>query len=181
MTPPRDTASEAPPTAVLATGRLILRRFVLADAPFILELLNDAAWLEFIGDKGVRTLDDAGDYLRKGPLAMYERHGFGLWLVELKDGKVAIGMCGLIKRDSLDDVDIGFAYLPAYRAQGYAHEAAAAVLAHGRDAFHLKRIVAITSPANVKSAALLEKLGMQFAKTVKLALADEVRLYAADF
>jgi RimJ/RimL family protein N-acetyltransferase len=181
VTPPRDAAPGTTPIAILTTERLILRRFTVADAPFILELLNDPAWLEFIGDKGVRTLDDARGYLRKGPIAMYERHGFGLWLVELRDGHVAIGMCGLIKRDSLDDVDLGFAFLPAYRARGYAHEAAAAVLAHGRDGFELGRIVAITSPGNAKSAALLEKLGMKFEKTVKLAPDDEVRLYAADF
>ena len=167
---------------VLATDRLILRRFTVADAPFILVLLNDPAWLEFIGDKGVRTLDDARDYLRNGPIAMYEREGFGLYLTELKGSHIPIGMCGLIKRDSLADVDIGFAFLPAFRTQGYAHEAAAAVLAHGQNAFGLKRIVAITSPANARSAALLEKLGMKPEKAVKLEGHDhEVRLYASDF
>jgi RimJ/RimL family protein N-acetyltransferase len=167
---------------VLATDRLILRRFTVADDRFILELLNDPAWLEFIGDKGVRTLEDARDYLRRGPIAMYERHGFGLYLTELKRTRIPIGMCGLIKRDSLDDVDIGFAFLPVYRTQGYAHESAAAVLAYGQHNFGLQRIVAITSLANVRSAGLLEKLGMKPEKAVKLdGHDDEVMLYASNF
>ena len=170
------------PQVVLATDRLILRRFTVADDRFILELLNDPAWLEFIGDKGVRTLEDARKYLRNGPIAMYERDGFGLYLTELKGSRIPIGMCGLIKRDSLADVDIGFAFLPAFRTRGYAHEAAAAVLAHGQNAIGLKRIVAIASPANAKSAGLLEKLGMKPEKAVKLDGHDhEVVLYASDF
>lgn len=182
----RDMATEAAPDAlpaiVLETEWLILRRFTVADDQFILELLNDPAWIEFIGDKGVRTLEDAGGYLRRGPIAMYEREGFGLYLVELKGSHIPIGMCGLIKRDSLEDVDLGFAFLPAYRAEGYGYESAAAVLALGRDHFALKRIVAITSPDNVASGALLEKLGMKLEKTVKLqGDDDEVSLYASNF
>ncbi len=175
----RDAARAIEGGVVLVTERLVVRRLTLDDAPFIVELLNDPAWLRFIGDKGVRTQDDARDYLRKGPLAMYEREGFGLYLVERKDGRIPIGMCGLIKRDSLEDVDLGFAYLPVHRAQGYAFEAAAAVLAHGRRDFGLRRIVAITSPDNERSAALLEKLGMTLEKTVKLAADHDVRLYAS--
>jgi RimJ/RimL family protein N-acetyltransferase len=174
-------ARDAPasPAIVLETARLRLRRLTEEDAPFIFELLNDPAWLKFIGDKGVRTLDAARDYLRKGPIAMYERHGFGLYLAELKMGRVPIGMCGLIKRDSLADVDIGFALLPAYRTQGYAHEAAAAVLAHGQRDFALKRIVAIVSPDNEYSIRLLDRLGLKFERMVRLAAdAEEVRLHA---
>ena len=175
-------ARDAPesPAIVLTTDRLVLRHLTLDDDAFIVALLNDPGWLRFIGDKGVRTREDARNYLAKGPLAMYERHGFGLYLVELADGQVPIGMCGLIKRDTLDDVDIGYAFLPAFRAQGYAHEAASAVLAYGKRRFGLTRIVAITSPDNAGSARLLEKLGMTLEKTVTLAGADhEVRLYAS--
>ena len=166
---------------VLETERLILRRLTVDDNAFIFELLNDPAWLRFIGDKGVRTHEDARDYIRKGPMAMYERVGFGLFLTERKADGIPIGLCGLIKRDSLDDVDLGFAFLPEFRKKGYAHESASATLAYGKDAFGLKRIVAIASPDNARSTLLLEKLGMKFLKTVKLAGDDdEVSLYAFD-
>ncbi len=171
----------ASPANVLETDRLTVRRLDVGDAAFILQLLNDPLWLRFIGDKGVRTLDDARNYLRKGPLAMYEREGFGLFLTARKEDGAAIGMCGLIKRDSLDDVDIGFAFLPEFRAQGYALESASAMLAYGKDVFGLKRIVAIVSPDNERSARLLMKLGMTFEKSVKLTVDDEVSLYALEF
>jgi len=109
-----EARATAAPHVVLATDRLILRWLTLDDAPFILVLLNDPSWLRFIGDKGVRTLDEARDYLRQGPIAMYERAGFGLYLTELKAGGIPIGLCGLIKRESLEDVDIGFAFLPQF-------------------------------------------------------------------
>ena len=113
---------------------------------------------------------------------MYERAGFGLYLTELKAGGIPIGLCGLIKRESLEDVDIGFAFLPQFQGQGYAHESAAAVLTHGQRNFGMQRIVAITSPDNGRSAGLLEKLGMKLEKTVKLdGRDDEVWLYASDF
>ena len=169
----------APPSLVLETDRLRLRRLALDDDAFIVELLNDPSWLRFIGDKGVHTLEDARNYLRKGPLAMYERHGFGLYLVERKEDSIPIGMCGLIKRDSLDDVDLGFAFLPKFRVNGYAFEAASAVLAHGKADFALKRIVAIASPDNLRSIRLLDRLGLKFEKRVRLAAdADELRLHA---
>lgn len=165
---------------VLETERLVLRRLVAEDAPFILELLNDPSWLRFIGDKGVRTLDDARAYIRNGPGDMYTRLGHGLYLAELKDGGIPIGLCGLIKRDTLENVDIGFAFLPLYRARGYAHEAASATLAYARNTLGLKRIVAITSPDNQASARLLEKIGLRFEGMVRLAgSSDEVRLFGS--
>lgn len=165
---------------VLETERLILRRFTVGDDAFILELLTDPAWLRFIGDKGVKTLSDARDYLLKGPVDMYERLGFGAYLTERKSDGVPMGLCGLIKRDALDDVDLGFAFLPPFRAMGYAYEAASAVMAYGKKAFGLTRIVAITSPENVVSARLLEKLGFVYEKMVSLGEGGpEVRLFAA--
>ncbi len=165
---------------VIGTERLILRRLTVEDGEFILELLNDPAWLRFIGDKGVRTLADARDYILKSPVAMYERLGFGLYLTELKSEGVPVGICGLIKRDSLEDVDIGFAFLPEFWGKGYAYESAAAVMAYGKSTFGLKRIVAITTPDNVSSAKLLEKLGFNFERMVKLSDdSAEVRLFAA--
>ncbi|MGA9853755.1 MAG: GNAT family N-acetyltransferase [Gammaproteobacteria bacterium] len=152
---------------VLETQRLILRRLVLEDAPFILELVNDAAWLQYIGDKHVQTLEDARSYIRKGPLDMYARLGFGLYMVTLKTG-IRIGMCGLIKRDDLQDVDLGFALLARYRGRGYAQEAAAAVLNYGRNTLDLKRVVAITNPDNQRSIMVLESIGFAYEQTLVL-------------
>ena len=166
----RQPAGTAPAGAaeILATDRLRLRLLTLDDAPFILKLVNEPSWLEFIGDKGVRSEDDARAYLAQGPLDMYAKLGFGLYLVELKDGATPIGICGLIKRESLADVDIGFAYLPEFQGKGYGHEAARAVLAHARNDFKLKRIVAITSPRNRSSIRLLTKLGMTLEEELDL-------------
>ena len=166
---------------VLETERLVLRRLTAEDAAFILELLNDPAWIRLIGDRGVRTLEAAREYISNNLLAMYERHGFGLYLTELKGEGVPVGICGLIKRDSLEDVDVGFAFLPGFRGRGYGYESAAAVLEYGRRAFGLKRIVDITSPDNELSARLLEKLGFNFERTVRLSGDDEeVCLFASE-
>ena len=163
---------------VCETARLVLRKLDANDAAFILELLIDSDWLRYIGDKGVRNLDDARAYVQNGPIAMYARHGFGLWCVELKSDRTPIGMCGLIKRDTLPDVDIGFAFLPQYRSRGYAREAAQATLAHGRDAIGLKRIVAITSADNDASGRLLQAIGLSFECLYQLpAETPPVRLY----
>jgi RimJ/RimL family protein N-acetyltransferase len=151
------------------------------DAEFILELLNEPSFLRFIGDKGVRTLDDARNYILNGPVDMYNRLGFGLYLTELKEGAVPIGICGLIKRDSLEDVDIGFAFLPKFWSKGYAYEAANAVMTYGKTVLGINRIVAITSPDNYASGRLLEKLGLRFERMIHLSQdAAEVRLFASD-
>jgi RimJ/RimL family protein N-acetyltransferase len=166
---------------VLETDRLNLRWLSTDDAEFILEILNEPSFLRFIGDKGVRTLDDARDYILNGPVDMYNRLGFGLYLTELKDGGVPIGICGLLKRDGLEDVDIGFAFLPKFWARGYAYESAAAVMAYGKTVLGLNRIVAITSPDNYASGRLLEKLGLRFERIIHLLNdASEVRLFASD-
>jgi ribosomal-protein-alanine N-acetyltransferase len=153
---------------VIQTRRLALRRLELNDADFILELLNEAAFLQFIGDKGVRTLDDACGYLRKGPMDSYERHGFGLYAVCLRDG-TRTGICGLVRRDGLADVDVGFAFLSRHRLNGYAVESAAAILEYAKRVVGLQRVVAITSPENVGSIAVLERIGLQFEKMVRVA------------
>jgi RimJ/RimL family protein N-acetyltransferase len=165
---------------VLETARLLLRRISVDDAAFILELLNEPSFLQFVGDKGVRTLDDARDYIRKGPIASYERFGFGLYLTLLKDAGVPIGICGLVKRESLMDADIGFAFMPAFWSQGYAFEAASAVMAHARRVCGLQRLVAIASPGNAASVKLLEKLGLTFERMVTLSEDGvELTLHAA--
>lgn len=147
------------------TARLSIRHLGAGDEPFILELLNDPDFLKNIGDRNVRNLEDAAAYILKGPAASYEKHGFGLFHVGLKDSGTSIGICGLLKRDSLEDVDIGFAYLKPYRGKGYALEAAQALLEFGWN-LGLKRIVAITAPHNEPSMRLLGKLGMKFERTI---------------
>jgi [ribosomal protein S5]-alanine N-acetyltransferase len=166
---------------VLRTARLRVRHLHIEDAPFILQLVNERSWLRFIGDKGVRTLDDARDYLRNGPLAMYERFGYGLYLLELEADGSPIGMCGLLKRDTLPDADIGFALLPHFWGQGYAFEAAAAVLDFGRRRFDLQRVLAITSLDNDNSIRLLQKLGLQFERLLELVPGNTVKLFAIRF
>jgi len=164
---------------VLETERLLVRWLTLGDAAFILELVNEPAWLQFIGDRGVRTLDDARTYLASGPLAMYARAGFGLFAVERKSDRALIGICGLLTRDTLADVDLGFALLARFQRQGFAREAAAATLAHAKNVLGLKRIVAITSPENHRSIALLESLGFAFEKIIRLVEnCPETKLFA---
>jgi RimJ/RimL family protein N-acetyltransferase len=166
--------------ALIETERLALRLFTPEDAGFILELLNDAAFLQHIGDKGVRTLDDACAYIETGPPATYAREGFGLYAVERREDGQTIGMCGLLKRDALEDPDVGFAFLQRFRSQGYAYEATAAVLGHARSTRGLTRILAITSPGNAASIQLLEKLGFRFQRRQLLSADDEVNVFASD-
>ena len=154
------------------TDRLVLRRFTLEDDDFTMQLVNDPEWIRNIGNRNIRTLEDARTYLARGPLAQYERLGFGLYLVALKASGEPIGMCGLVKRDGLDDVDIGFAFLPAWRGQGFAEESARAVLAHARE-LGFDRVVAIVSPGNDPSIRLLRKIGMRAAGAVRLPTGDE--------
>ncbi len=170
------------PVIVLETDRLVLRRLTLNDAPFIVELLNEPSFLRFIGDRGVKTLQDARQYLLKGPIASYRQFGFGLNLVFLKASGDPIGMCGLLKRETLEDPDVGFAFRPGYWRKGYAFESASAVLDHGRSTFGLKRIVAITSPDNVASIKVLERAGLKFEALIRLGDDPrEVKLFGVDF
>jgi RimJ/RimL family protein N-acetyltransferase len=164
-------------TAILITPRLELCELTLGDDVFILKLLNEEGFLRYIGDKGVRTLADAREYLSKGPIDSYRRNGFGLYRVNLRNGE-PIGMCGLVKRDSLPDVDVGFAFLSAHWSRGYAVESAAAVLAYGKEHLGLKRIVAITAPGNTGSIAVLTKIGLRFERMIRLSDgAEDVRLF----
>src|SRR3954468_25026348 len=125
---------------VLETDRLIVRWLTPEDAEFILRLVNEPSWLRVIGDNGIRTIEGARAYILKGPVEMYSRLGFGLYLVELKEEGVSIGICGLIKRGSLEDVDIGFAFLPKFWGKGYAYESASAVMAYGKRIFGLTHL-----------------------------------------
>jgi ribosomal-protein-alanine N-acetyltransferase len=171
------------PAPVVLTPRLAIRAFTLDDAAFIVELLNDPGWLKNIGDRGVRTLYDARRYLSDGPIAAGARQGFALWAVLRRDGPggMPIGMCGLVRRDGLEHVDLGYAFLPAGRGQGFAREAAAAVLKHGFEHLGLRRIVAITAVDNAASGRVLEAIGMRFEQRLRVpGHADDSLLYAAD-
>jgi RimJ/RimL family protein N-acetyltransferase len=166
---------------VLETERLILRKLSSDDAEFILKLLNEPSFLHYIGDKGVRNLDDARQYILDGPMDSYERNGFGLYLVALKGEGQPIGISGLVKRPALTDADIGFAFLPAYWSKGYALESASAVMTYGREVLELNRVLAITSPDNEVSAKLLGKIGLRFERMVRLSEdGPEIKLFTSD-
>ena len=150
---------------VLETERLILREFTLADANFIIELVNSPGWLRFIGDRNIKIEEQAKEYLRNGPLKSYEVNGFGLSMVELKTGGTPIGMCGIIKRDTLEKPDIGFAFLPEFEGKGLAFEIASATLAYANDILKIPVVFAITIPGNIRSIRLLEKMGFKYSNT----------------
>ena len=162
---------------VLETERLVLRHFTLDDADFILELVNEPGWKKYIGDRGISTLDDARNYIDTVPLASYSKHGFGLWAVDLKHDGSPVGMCGLIKRDTLEDIDLGFALLARFEGRGYAREAANATLAYARDRLGLSRVVAITTQDNDRSGILLERTGMSYEGPISQG-GETLRLYA---
>ncbi len=167
---------------VLETERLLLRRITVDDAHFILALLNEPSFLRYIGDKKVRNLEDARQYILNGPVASYERNAFGLYLVELRESHTPVGMCGLIKREELPDPDIGFALLPRFWNKGFAFEAAAAVLKEVRERLRLQRILAITSPDNEASIKVLQRLGLRFVSVIKLSEdREQVKLFTRNY
>jgi len=172
--------SSEPGLAILAeleTPRLILRRLEFADAPFVVKLLNEPSFIENIGDRGVRSIEDAHRYMREGQMAMYDKFGFGLWHTATRDG-VPAGLCGLLKRDILPDVDVGYAFLPQFWGQGLAYEAAAATLRHGASKFGLRRVIGVVSAGNAGSIRVLEKLGLSFERMIVMQEGrPPVRLY----
>ena len=151
--------------STLQTDRLILRQFELSDSKFIIELVNSPGWIEFIGDRNIKTEEAAVHYRQNGPIKSYKENGFGLSMVEKKDG-TPIGMCGILKRDSLDNPDIGFAFLPEFMGLGYAFEIAKATISYAKDNLKVKTILAITVPANQRSIQLLERIGLRFSRII---------------
>jgi RimJ/RimL family protein N-acetyltransferase len=162
---------------VCETSRLIIRQFTIDDASFIFRLLNSPMWLTYIGDRHIRGLNDARNYLVNGPLVSYDRYGFGLYLVALKDDNTPIGMTGLIKRNGLEEVDLGFAFLPEYTGRGYAYEAANAVMNYALSSLKLTRVAAITTEKNEHAISLLNKIGMHHEKMVQLPGNDTQFMY----
>jgi RimJ/RimL family protein N-acetyltransferase len=166
---------------IVRTERLRLRTAPPEDTVFYHALVNDPAFIEHIGDRGIRTLDDARQALQAGPVAMQEARGHSLYVVELNACGTPVGMCGLIKRDTLDEIDIGYAYLPDWRGQGYAYEAARAVLDYA-PTIGIRKLVAIVSPNNQASNGLLRKLGLEFVEFRHLVPGDAgSNLYSIDF
>ena len=145
---------------VIQTERLVLRHLEEGDASFMYKLFNEPSWIKFIGDRNILTVEDALIHMKEKYISSYKENGFGLYLVEIKTSKIPIGVCGLIKRPALENVDIGFALLPEYTGYGYAFEAAEGCLTYGYEKLQLNKIVAITIPENARSIKLLEKLGM---------------------
>ena len=166
----------------IESARLVLRHASLDDAPFMLELLNDTDFVRCIGDRGVRTLEQARDYIRERLIASYEANGFGLYVAARRDDGLPIGICGLVKRAGLDDVDVGYALMPEHRGHGYAAEGAAATLGFARDSLGLRRVIAIVRAENTASIRLLEKLSMTLEDTIRLQPdAPELQRYGINF
>lgn len=166
---------------ILETRRTILREVTAADAEFILDLLNQPSFIEYIGDRNVRTLQAARDYIESRFIESYKQFGFGMYAVELKDNQSPVGICGFVKRDSLPDADIGFAFLPQFEKKGYAFETADALMKYGRDVLALRRVLAITSQSNESSIKLLEKINFKFERLIKISPdAEELNLFSSD-
>lgn len=167
--------------AILETERLLLREITTDDAQFLLQLLNEPSFIENIGDRNVRTVEDACRYAQNGPISSYQQHGFGLYLVLLKETGEAIGICGLVKRDSLPHADIGYAFLPEFWRKGYALEATAAMKEYAFSRLGHEKLLAIVNPENKSSIRVLEKLGLGFTRMVRMADdAPEICLYSSE-
>ena len=158
---------------VFETERLRVREYIEADAPFVHQLVNEPSWIDNIGDRGVRTIDDARAYITDRLRASYATDGFGFWCVERLEDGAPMGLCGLVKRPQLDAPDIGYAFLPAFWGYGYAREAAEGTVSIARDTYAVDRLVAIVTPTNAPSIRLLERLGMQLESTTRMPGDDE--------
>jgi RimJ/RimL family protein N-acetyltransferase len=166
---------------MLETERLTLSRLSYDDCEFILELVNEPAFVKYIGDRGIRTLDDAKDYLRKGPIDSYELNGFGLYRVSRKEDEASLGMCGLVRREEFDYPDLGFAFLEKHWAKGYAYESSLATIEHAAEELGLTHIIAMTNADNESSIALLKKLGFHYEQMVRMPGENrEICRYALD-
>lgn len=153
---------------IFETDRLFLREFAEDDTDFIIDLLNSPGWLKFIGDRNVKTSEQAKEYLKNGPIKSYKENGYGLSMAILKEGNKPIGMCGIIKRDYLENPDIGFAFLPEYEGKGYALEVATATVKYAEEKLQISKIFAFTLPSNTKSIKLIEKIGFKFVKNITI-------------
>lgn len=165
---------------IAETERLKISKFSIADAPFFLELVNCPNWIKYIGDRNTKTIEDAEKRIAEGHLKNYEIYGFGFYKLLLKEeNNKPIGTCGLIKRYELDDVDLGFGFLPEYEGRGFGFESSVEIIKLAKNKFNLKKLAAISAPNNINSIKLLKKLGFNFEKNVKPFNDDEeLRLFA---
>jgi RimJ/RimL family protein N-acetyltransferase len=169
------------PTFKLETERLTMRRLTLEDADLMLAVWNDPAFFQYVGDRGIRTLEQAEETLLNGAFKLYEEHGYGPFRLALKAGDVAIGTCGLFRREGHDHPDIGWSVLPEFGRRGYAYEAASAVLDYAQSELSLTRVLAFISPENTPSIGLAEKIGLRFERLTRLVGEDDyVGLYGAN-
>ena len=158
----------AEPAWQLETERLWLRRITLEDAGLMLAVWNDPRFIRHVGDRGIRTIEEAHDALRSGAFRLYQDYGYGPYSLTRKTDGTQVGICGLFKRDILDHPDIGFAVLPDHCGQGIAGEAAAEVVRHAREDLELAELAGIVSPGNAASISLLEKLGLRRNGTITM-------------
>jgi RimJ/RimL family protein N-acetyltransferase len=166
---------------ILETERTILREIVESDAEFILDLLNQPSFIKYIGDRNVRTVDEARNYIESRFTESYKKFGFGMWAVVLKETNALAGICGFVKRDSLPEADIGFAFLPQFERKGYAFESASAAMRYGADVLKLPCVLAITSIDNASSQKLLERVGLKFERLISIpGDAEELKLFSSD-
>ena len=166
--------------AVIETERLSLSQLTLDDCDFIIELLNEPSFSRYIGDKGVRTADDARQYLEEGPIRQYREFGYGLYRVAERGTGQSVGICGLVNREAFDIPDLGFAFLKAFWSLGYATESSAAVMRHARDELGMDRVIAMADGENQRSTRVLDKLGFTFETMVTMPDETEaVRQYVA--
>jgi len=164
---------------ILETERLILREIDEGDAVFMLDLLNQPSFIKYIGDRNVRNLEQSREFIESRYRASYRNNGYGLYAVELKEDHTPIGICGFVRRDTLPDADIGFAFLPQYERRGYAFESASATMEYGRKVLGLNRVLAITSVDNEASGRLLGKLGFKFDGLTTLSgSTEEIKLFS---
>jgi len=161
----------------LTTERLVIEKATLKDAPFILKLFNSSNFIEFIGDRGLKTIKDSEEYIQNNLIDSYEKNGYGLFKMSLKENKEPVGICGFVKRDTLENADIGFGILPEFEKKGYTYEASRAMMDYGRLTLKINPILAITSVVNIKSQSVLKKIGLHKKGTIILG-EKEVLLYS---
>ncbi len=163
---------------ILETERLILRHVEKSDGEFMLDLLNQPSFIKYIGDRNVRTIEQAIEFIETRYTKSYDDNGYGLYLVELKDDKSKIGVCGFVKRPEFVTADIGFAFLPQFEGCGYAYESANACMKFGKQVLNFERVVAITTQNNIRSGKLLEKIGFNFEKLIDMPSNEVLKLFS---